>query len=189
MIWPIVSTLSGLKDQKIKEVILGVNDHHMVIRGGDVELILGLAQGEYPPVDGVFAYEPLYSMVLDRGTILGAVQKVIGLEHGRNTELKMTVAEQGIALGQRMMEPDQGERVPVEAIVSPTAPITLTVKGQYLLEPLKAMRCPKIKIGVTDGKSFIRLEAFDPGEHQFICVTVPVLSEYGHGPWILCSSH
>lgn len=153
------------------EVMIGVEQRDLFVRVGDAQLSSRLLEGKFPDYRRVLPQDLAVQLELSRDKLIEALQQIRPVTEPPSNQCRMILDRRKMHItGQSS---GQGSRAEVDLDADYDGEkLEIGFNITYLLDILKALTCPRVRLGMNDGnKPLVVQDVDDP---DFVSLVMPL---------------
>lgn len=167
------SILGGLDDERVE---LAHEGDHLFFITSRVLFAVRRIQEEYPDFERVIPQDNALGLHLDRGALLMALQRADITTAAESGAVVLETRDSTLVI--RSSSAEKGQTEERVSLLKPVEPITISFRGEYLIDALRRMNSDEVVVWLKDPESAGLLEPSDSEEDQgFLYVCMPIRME------------
>lgn len=176
------NSLLPMKGVKELQRIMSVQDPNSIIeilfdasqfyfKTSNFEFSIRRVESHFPPYEKILPKAEATTIVIDRGELISALERVDVIVRDYNRMVVLDIAP-GANLVMKGRAPDFGQaREEINAEISGEA-LKIAVNSKFFKEPLKVIRCQKVKLSFSGASGHIVVKKLD--DDSFLCLIAPI---------------
>jgi DNA polymerase-3 subunit beta len=164
------SILGSLEDETVR---IAQGGGHLFFVTEPVVFLARLIQEEYPDFERVIPRDNPIGLYLSREAFLSALQRAEITTAAESGAVILEVRDSSLLV--RSSSAEKGQAEERLALLRPAEPITISFRGEYLIDALRRMKSPEVALWLKDPESAGLLEPAGGEEDQgFLYVCMPI---------------
>jgi len=153
------------------EVMIGVEQRDLFVRVGDAQLSSRLLEGKFPDYKRVLPQDIAVQIEMSRDKLIEALQQIRPVTEAPSNQCRMVLEDKKMHISGQSS--GQGSRAEIAIEIDYSGEkLEIGFNITYLIDILKALTCPRVRLGLNDSnKPLVVQDVDDP---DFIALVMPM---------------